>query len=77
MRQVRPGVWEDEPMGEPSFSRVREFIREIIRRTPNGEQIKVQYHPNGDWGVAAQCEPSLQPTPERNKDEVEKPQEET
>jgi len=28
------------------------FLNEIMERTPNGEQIRVQYHPNGDWSVA-------------------------
>jgi hypothetical protein len=31
------------------------FIAAIIERTPNGEWISVQYHPDGDWSVAREC----------------------
>jgi len=32
--------------------RLREFIDEIHKRTPLGQWIHVQHHPNGDWSVA-------------------------
>ena len=35
---------------QPSTS--REFLDAIMEKTPNGEWIRVQYHPNGDWSVA-------------------------
>lgn len=28
------------------------FVSTILEKTPNGERIAVQYHPNGDWSVA-------------------------
>jgi hypothetical protein len=28
------------------------FLQEILDRTPNGEWIEVQYHPDGDWSVS-------------------------
>ncbi len=31
------------------------FIDTIHERTPNGEPILVQHHPNGDWSVANAC----------------------
>lgn len=31
---------------------VRGFLNEIMQRTPNGEYIRVQYHPNGNWSIA-------------------------
>jgi hypothetical protein len=36
--------------------RYRRFVAEIMERTPNGEYIRVQFHPNGDWSVAAEPE---------------------
>lgn len=32
------------------------FLNAILEATPNGEWIRVQYHPNGDWSVAAKPE---------------------
>jgi hypothetical protein len=29
----------------------RDFLDAIRKRSPNGEQVVVQYHPNGDWTV--------------------------
>lgn len=39
---------------------VEGFLSAIMSATPNGEWIKVQYHPNGDWSVAAK--PELRPS---------------
>jgi hypothetical protein len=33
---------------------VGSFIEAILKRTPRGEYIAVQYHPNGDWTVATE-----------------------
>lgn len=30
---------------------VRSFLDAIVKRSPNGEKVLVQYHPNGDWAV--------------------------
>ena len=30
---------------------LRLFIEEILRQAPNGEAIRVTYHPNGEWSV--------------------------
>jgi len=30
---------------------IGKFLSEIMARSPNGEPVKVQYHPNGDWTV--------------------------
>ena len=31
---------------------VQGFLDTIMEKTPNGESILVQYHPNGDWSVS-------------------------
>lgn len=37
---------------EAHVERLQEFIEEIHKRTPLGQWIHVQHHPNGDWSVA-------------------------
>lgn len=35
------------------------FIVKILVSTPNGEWVRVQYHPNGDWSVASVIDEGL------------------
>lgn len=46
LRLIIDHARKSEPHG------VRGFLNMIMERTPNGEWIRVQYHPNGDWSVA-------------------------
>jgi hypothetical protein len=42
---------EGEKLVTPSVRTMRGFVAAIMNRTPNGEWIPVQFHPNGDWSV--------------------------
>ncbi len=38
---------------DTKIGRVDDFIAAIHDRTPNGEWIEVQHHPDGDWSIRA------------------------
>jgi len=37
------------------------FINAIMKQSPNGEAVEVQYHPNGDWSVFDRIDKHLEP----------------
>ena len=34
-----------------SLAKANAFIDAILKQSPNGEDVMVKYHPNGDWTV--------------------------
>jgi len=45
------GEGPSKPPPFPHENSIARFILAILDKTPNGEWIEVQFHPNGDWSV--------------------------
>ena len=72
---AKEGLWPDpriQPTDEQyaraaiealqrEVERKDEFLAAIMERTPNGEWIAVQYHPDRDWSVASHPLSALHP----------------